>query len=687
MVKANNYPYIDRELSWLSFNYRVLQEAMDKTNPLNERIKFLGIFSNNQDEFFRVRVATLRRLILLDYESKSGENNYFQSTLDNVLAEVKRQSEIFESIYDDIIKELQRHHIYKLNEKNLSKEQGEFVTEYFERKVHTHLFPIMLKNFKGGNDLNDKSIYFAVELLRSDKPEKNTYAIMELPTNRVNRFLILPEKDDKKYFILLDDIIRYCMDHVFSRFKFDGYNAYTFKFTRDAELDIDNDVSKSFLEIMSYSLEKRKKGKALRFVYDKDMPDDVLHAVSSKLKITGHDQLVQGGRYHNFKDYMNFPNLGDERLNYKPLPTIPHKDIPDGSSIIKCIRKKDILLHYPYQSFQYIVDLLREASIDLKVQSIKMTLYRLANPSNVINALINAARNGKQVTVFLELQARFDEEANIYWSEQLQKNGVNVLTSIPGLKVHSKLILIKRKEKDGIRSYVNIGTGNFNEKTGSLYCDDTLLTCNPHITSEVDKVFGLFLMSFRQPRFRNLIVSPFSTRKFFMNKINQEIKNAKSGKEAWCIIKLNNLSDIQIINKLYQASKSGVKVNCIVRGICKLVPGVKGVSENIKVISIVDRFLEHSRAMIFCNDGDEKYYISSADWMVRNLDNRIEVTVPILDKELQKEIKEMLLIQLNDNTKARIIDNKMQNKYVKSNKTEVRSQIDIYNYLLKSHTV
>ena len=687
MAKATNYTYFDRELSWLNFNYRVLQEAMDKTNPLNERIKFLGIYSNNQDEFFRVRVATIRRLIQLNYESKSGENDYLQSTLDNILTEVKKQQIKFEKIYDDLILELKNFNIFKLNEKNLSQAQGEFVINYFEKKVHTHLFPIMLKNFKGGNTLNDRSIYFAIELLRTDKPEKNAYAIMEIPTNRVNRFLILPEEDGKKYFILLDDVIRYCMDHVFARFKYDSYKAYTFKFTRDAELDIDNDVSKSFLEIMTYSLEQRKTGRALRFVYDKEMPEGVLKAVSSKLKISGNDQLVQGGRYHNFKDYMNFPNLGDSSLEYDPMPTIMHKNLPDGGSIIKAIRNKDIMLHYPYQSFHYIVDLLREASIDPKVQSIKMTLYRVANPSNVINALINAARNGKKVTVFLELQARFDEEANIYWSEKLQQNGVDVLTSIPGLKVHSKLVLIKRKEKDGIRLYANIGTGNFNEKTGALYCDDALLTCNPNITAEVDKVFGLFLMSFRPARFRHIIVSPFSTRNFFIKLINQEIKNAKEGKEAWCILKLNGLSDIQMINKLYQASKAGVKVRCIIRGICKLVPDVKGFSENIQVISIVDRFLEHSRAMIFCNGGDEKYFISSADWMVRNLDNRIEVTAPVLDKEIQKELKEMLLIQLNDNTKARWIDSKMQNHYVtaETDKKRVRAQIDIYNYIKSIH--
>lgn len=685
MIKRIRYRYFDRELSWLSFNYRVLQESMDITNPLNERIKFLGIFSNNQDEFFRVRVATLRRLIELHLEREGEERNTFQETLDEVMKMVKQQQKEFEKLYDLLIDELEKYNIYKLNEKKLSDKQGEYIRSYFKKNVQTHLFPIMLKGFKSSNTLNDKSIYFAIELLRSDKPEKNTYAIMEIPAGRVDRFIVLPEENGNKYFILLDDVIRYCLDEVFTRFKFDDYNAYTFKFTRDAELDIDNDVSKSFLEIMAESLEQRKQASALRFVYDKKMPEPMLEAILSKLKITSNDQLVKGARYHNFKDYMDFPNLGPKSLENSVKQPVPHKDIPESGSIIKAIRKKDIMLHYPYQSFQYIVDLLREASIDPKVQSIKMTLYRVANPSNVINALINAARNGKHVTVFLELQARFDEEANIYWSEQLQKNGVKVLTSIPGLKVHSKLILIKRKEKEGIRFYANIGTGNFHEKTSDIYCDDALLTCNPQITKEVDKVFGLCLMSFRTSRFSSLIVSPFSTRNFFVRMIQNEIKNARLKREAWMILKLNSLSDIRLIKKLYQASNAGVKIYCIIRGICKLVPGVKGLSENIQVISILDKYLEHSRVMIFCNGGKERYYISSADWMVRNLDHRIEVTTPVNDPEIQEELKNMMMIQLKDNTKARIIDEKMSNRYLKEKGESVRAQEEIYNYLRKVH--
>ncbi len=677
--------YFDREISWLNFNERVLQEAYDKKNPLNERIKFLGIFSNNQDEFFRVRVAAINRLIELK-EDKSEEGKDYRKTYNRIIATVKVQQNKFSEIYEQLSLELNEHNIFIVNENEIDEEQGEFVRNYFRANVRHNLFPIMLKSFKSTQNLTDQSIYLAIILNRTDVPEKDTYAIMEIPTSSVSRFLVLPEKNGKKFIILLDDIIRYCLDEIFARFKYDSFKAYTFKFARDAELDIDNDVSKSFLEVLSKSLAQRKSATALRFVYDREMPDDFLNNITSKLKITGSDHRDEGGRYHNFKDFIKFPNIGGPSLEYKKVLPVPHKDIPEGFRIMRAIRRKDIMLHYPYQSFHYIVELLREASIDPKVRSIKMTLYRVSNPSNIINALINAARNGKIVTVFLELQARFDEEANIYWSEKLQEAGVNVLTGIPGLKVHSKLLLITRKERNIYRLYANIGTGNFHEQTADLYCDDALLTCNQKITSEVDKVFGLFKMSFRPSRFSTLVVSPFSTRNFFLRMINQEIRNAKMGHKAWIIVKLNNISDIRLINKLYKASEAGVKIDLIIRGICKLIPGVKGLSENIRVISIIDKYLEHSRVMVFNNGGNEQYFISSADWMVRNLDDRIEVTTPIFDPDIQQELKEMLMIQLRDNVKTRIIDKQMCNKYYKNSNKAVQAQINIHKYLLKQHS-
>ena len=521
--------YFDREISWLSFNERVLQEAADTKNPLNERVKFLGIYSNNQDEFFKVRVATINRLIELR-EEKFEEGKDYRETYKAIIATIKVQQKKFSLIYEQLKNELVDQNIFIVDENEIDIEQGEFVRSYFRERVRYNLFPIMLKSLKSSQYLTDRSIYLGITLNRADKPEKDTFAIMEIPIGSVSRFLVLPEKDGKKYIIILDDVIRYCLDEIFARFKYDKFEAFTFKFTRDGELDVDNDVSKSFLEVISESLVQRKSGTALRFVYDSDMPVELLNGITTKLKITGKDHLDEGGKYHNFKDFMKFPNLGGSELEYKKYTAVPHKDIPEGFRIMRAIRRRDIMLHYPYQSFHYIVELLREASIDPKVRSLKMTLYRVSNPSNIVNALISAAHNGKIVTVFLELQARFDEEANIYWSGKLQEAGVRVLTGIPGLKVHSKLILITRKEGKGYLSYANIGTGNFHEKTGGLYCDDALLTCNPKITSEVDKVFGLFKMSFRPSRFSTLIVSPFSTRNFFLRMINYEIRNAKVGK-------------------------------------------------------------------------------------------------------------------------------------------------------------
>jgi polyphosphate kinase len=677
--------YFDRELSWLSFNARVLQEASDPTNPLIERLKFLGIYSNNQDEFYRVRVATIRRLADLEDRTPDEIEKSYRETLEQVKSEVRRQQKIYVDTYDSLLRELRKQNIWIINEDELDTEQGEFVRAYFREKVRPYLFPIMLKYFKNTEFLTDYSIYLAVMLGRSDAPEKDAMAMIEVPTQSVSRFLVLPEKGEKKFIILLDDVIRYCLDEIFSRFKFDNYKAYTFKFTRDAELDIDNDVSKSFLELVTESLAQRKKGNAVRFVYDREMPNEILQMLLNKLKISARDNVVEGGRYHNFKDLMSFPNLGGPGLVNQKVNPVLHRDIPVGSSIIKAIRNKDIMLHYPYHSFQHIVDLLREASIDPKVRSIKMTIYRVSNPSNIINALINAARNGKMVTVFMELQARFDEETNIFWAGKLQEAGVKVYHGIKGLKVHCKLILIKRKELNEFRSYANIGTGNFHEKTGSLYCDEALLTANPLITSEVDKVFDLFETSFKPPRFRTLVISPFSTRNFFLKMINNEIVNARSGKEAWAIIKLNSLADVRLINKLYQASQEGVKLQLIVRGICKLIPGVPGMSENIRVISIIDKYLEHARICIFNNGGNERYFISSADWMIRNLDTRIEVTTPIFDPEIQKELKDILELQLSDNTKARIIDCKKSNMYHRNMNKPVRAQVDIYNYLKQIH--
>ena len=671
---------INREISWLSFNERVLQEAADERVPLIERMRFLGIFSNNLDEFFRVRVATWRRL--LDFADQDNTLKESPADLLNKINKIDyNHQQRFLEIYDDILSKLEKENIFILNENQLTDDQGGFVREYFRENVRPNLFPIMMKNIKKSTSLKDKSIYLAVRLRKKDKSLKDNHALIKVPTSVLSRFLILPKKEDKNFIILLDDVIRFNLADIFSVFDYDEFDAYTIKVTRDAELEIDNDVSKSLMERMSESIKQRKKGRPVRFVYDKEIPDSMLKMVTDKLKISSKDNTMRGGRYHNFKDFMGFPNVGGPHLEYSPAPQLPHRHLSGSKSILAAIRERDIMINFPYQSFQYFIDLLREASIDPGVKSIKMTLYRVARTSKVINALVNAARNGKDVTVYLELQARFDEQANIYWSEKLLEEGVKIIHGTAGFKVHSKLILIKRKEGSTNRLYANIGTGNFNETTSKIYGDVHLLTANPSITDEVDQVFGLIERSYLAPMtFRHLIVSPFKTRRFILQMINQEIVNARAGKKAEVIMKLNSLVDATVVKKIYAASAAGVKFRLIVRGICVLVPGVKGLSENIEAISIVDRFLEHARIFVFHNNGDPQYYITSADIMSRNLDHRIEVGLPVWDEELKRELQTMLDIQWKDNVKARLLGKNDLNQYRFIDDPDFRSQMETYNY-------
>jgi len=684
MVKKDKYRILNREISWLHFNGRVLQEAADKRNPLIERLKFLGIFSNNRDEFFRVRVATLNRMMKVDTIHYDTPVNP-KKVLEEINEIVVTQEREFMIIYQDIVRELAGNNIFIISEKELSEGQGIFVKKYFQEKVRVYLFPIMISSLKNISLLVDKSIYLAVTLGIQNNPEKENYALIELPTKHISRFLILPEEGNNKFVILLDDIIRYCLSDIFSVFGYDTFAAYTIKITRDAELDIDTDVSKSFLEVMTESIKKRKSGEPVRFVFDNSIPKELLKTLTKRLGINRDDPMRGGSRYHNFKDFMRFPMLGHPEFQFKPLPPLLHKDLPVNRSILGSIREKDIMLHFPYQSFQYVTDLLREASIDPKVRSIKITIYRAAADSNVINALINAARNGKYVTVFMELQARFDEEANIIWTERLREEGVKVIHGIPGFKVHSKLILIRRKENNKNFFYAFIGTGNFNEDTAMVYADDGLLTANQKICVDVVSAFHLMEASYRPYKFKTMIAAPFAMRNFFIKMLNHEIRNAEEGKEAWTVIKLNNLVDETIVKKLYKASQAGVKITLIIRGICVLIPGIQGLSKNIEAISIVDRFLEHSRVIIFCNNGKPQYYITSADWMIRNFDNRIEVACPVVDKKIQEELWQMIQIQLSDNTKARVIGPDEPNQYRTSEGSAIRSQEEIYKYLKSRH--
>lgn len=680
MVKSKKF--VNREISWLQFNDRVLQEAMDENNPVIERLKFLGIFSNNRDEFFRVRVATIKRLVEIQKTKDKKPKVVASVVLKQILQTVEEQEKKFNSTFREIIEELSKHDIEFIDDTQLTEEQGKFVHDYFNSEVVRYLFPLMLKNLNNSDSLQDNAVYLAVHLSDSTLVKDDDYALVRVPSDMISRFLLVPSENSKNYVMILDDVLRYCMGDIFDPFGFNTYKAYTIKFTRDAELDIDNDISKSFIEQLSDSIKRRKKGIPVRFVYDKDIPESLLHRLIKKLNITTSDNLRGGGRYHNFKDFMSFPVIGDQSLVYKKVPPLQHPRLKQGGSLIKAIRKQDILLHFPYQPFQYVVDLLREASIDPKVRSIKMTFYRAARDSNVIQALINAARNGKIVTVFLEIQARFDEKANIYWTGKLREEGVKIIKTLPGYKVHSKLLLIRRKERGENKYYSNISTGNFNESTARVYADDSLLTYNQNIGKEVNMLFHMFEMPYVLPKFSYLMVSPHQMRNDFNRLINTEIRNAKAGKEAWMIIKLNNIVDQKIVDKLYLASKAGVKIDIICRGICVLIPQVKGLSENIRLTSIVDKYLEHSRIQVFANGGDPLYFISSADWMVRNFDHRFETACPIYDKDIQKEIMDILKIQMDDNVKARLVNSDPINCYVRDEQeTQIRSQFKTYDYL------
>ena len=674
--------FINREISWLSFNERVLQEAKDQSVPLIERFRFLGIFSNNLDEFFRVRVASLRRMVMVGKRTRTDLNFEAAQTLIDIRKKVADLQQQYSETFDSLEEQLKEEGILFVNEEELSESQSDFVRAYFRTEVRINLVPIMLGGGIPFPELHDETIYLAVRLtLDRSSGKKIKYALIEVP-NHLPRFVVLPEEDEKRYVMFLEDVIRLKLNRLFAIFDPIAISAYTIKITRDAELDIDDDIDKSLMEKMEKSLDRRKKGEYVRFLYDSRMPEDMLQYLKRKMKVKDDENVIPGGIYHNKKDLMSFPSFGRTDLCFNPLPPLSHKDLTNRTSLLNQVAKRDILLNYPYHKFTYIVDLLRESAIDPNVKAIKINIYRVASNSQIVNALINAAKNGKQVDVIIELQARFDEQHNIEVSEQLQEAGATVIFGVPGLKVHSKLLLVTRKEGRKLVQYAHVGTGNFHGKTATIYGDTSLLTADSRIANEVAKVFDFFESNYQRMTFRHLLVSPYSTRRKFTALINREIKNAQEEKKAWIIIKLNNLVDAQMIRKLYDASNAGVEVKLIIRGICSLIPGVKGMSENITVISIVGRFLEHSRIMVFANDGNPEYYISSADWMKRNLDHRIEVSTPIYDPALQSEITEYLNLQFKDNVKARIIDKKQKNKYLTAGrgKETINSQEETYKY-------
>jgi polyphosphate kinase len=677
-----NIPLINREVSWLSFNDRVLQEAADKTVPLVERIRFLAIFSSNLDEFYRVRVATLNRLSNLNTKSKEILGYSPRKTLNQIKTIVVRQERKFNHLYeDDIVKELERQRIFIISEKQMNVSRGQFVREYFRNKVLSTLVPVMIDKNKPFPQLKDRAIYFFVKLTKHKNKDKHKFALIEIPTDGSNRFLVLPETNNLKFITLIDDIVRYCLDDIFFIFDYDEIEAYSIQLTRDAELDLDRHVSEKFIDALSKSLQKRGKGKPMRLLYDSDMPLDMLTHLVAELDLSA-DGLIPGNRYHNFKDFISFPNVGGPELEYPRISPLPVNNFSSVSSIFAQIAKRDFLINLPYQSFDYIIHFLREAAIDPKVREINITLYRLAENSRVIHALINAAKNGKKVNCLLELKARFDEQANIFWTNRLEDEGIEVNYGMLDYKVHSKICLVSRIEKGKKVYYANLATGNFNEKTASLYCDHSVFTANPKITQELVKLFDGLQKKVFYRGFENLIVSPLESRQKIYDLIDTEIKIAKSGKDAYIILKMNSLTDEEMISKLYDANNAGVKINLIIRGMCCLIPGVSGFSENIEVISIIDRFLEHARVWIFGNNGEENIFLTSADLMARNLDHRVEVGFPIFDPLVKSEIRDIIDIQLRDNTKAREINQLNNNRY-KRNRAKIgnRAQIDIYAYL------
>ncbi len=682
--QSKEYPFVNREISWLYFNERVLQEAADKRVPLIDRLRFLAIFSSNLDEFYRVRVATLNRLVNVNTKAKEWLGFNPKKVLSQIRSIVVKQERRFEYLYEtEITRELAREKIFLINEQQLNVARGQFVRDFFQRKVVQDLVPIILDNHHRGSffpELKDRRIYFLVRLTRK---KRERYMLLEIPTKKLSRFLVLPGNKDLKYIILLDDIIRYCLDDLFFLFEHDKIEAYSLQLTRDAELDLDTSINEKFTEVLKKSLQDRAKGKPMRLLYDAELPPEMLSYLTSRLHI-GSLALIPGNRYHNFKDFINFPNVGDASLEYEPMPALPIPGLDLNKSIFQQMAQKDFLLSVPYQSFDYIIQFLREAAIDPKVLEINIALYRVAENSKVINALINAARNGKIVHCLIELKARFDEEANISWSTKLQEGGVNVNFGFIDYKIHSKVCLIKRREKRRIVYYSILATGNFNEKTARIYADHSLFTTHKGITTDLKRLFSH--LNKPKPTFRSgykfIITSPLELRQTIYQLIDDEIAFSRQGRESGMVLKMNSLSDPPIIQKLYEASRAGVRIQLIVRGMCCLVPGVLGISDGIELISIVDRFLEHARVYLFLHGGEEKVYLSSADWMTRNVDSRVEVTFPVLDAEIRKDIKEMLNLQLADNTKARWITEKQDNLYKSEGSPGGhRAQYDIYNFL------
>lgn len=670
----------NRELSWLVFNERVLQEAQDLSVPLMQRLRFLGIFSNNQDEFIKVRVANLIRMA--EPSQRSGylfTGGYSASELlPLVTARLNESKDVFDSVFYELMDEIRRQGIVLLNERQLSKEQEGFAKDYFSNVISQRIVPLIVKKSADIPFLEDENVYFAVKMERGNSVRNVRYAIIRIPTSSAcPRLVVLPSQDERKEVMFIDDIIRLCLDEIFFMFKYDKISAHTFKFLRDAQLMIEDDASKSLIEKMEEGLDNRLHGRVVRIVYDADMPCDVLDLISSKLGMKDLNHIVGGGRYHMLRDLMKFPLVRPDLESQNPEP-IMHKFINPHDSLLKVIKNKDILLCYPYHTFKHFIDFLREAAIDPQVERICITLYRTADRSKVINALVNAVKNGKEVIATVELMARFDEEQNVANTDVLQRAGVKVIHGSSGLKVHSKLVLVERREGTDLRGYIYVGTGNFNENTAKIYSDFGLFTTDKSIAKDVKNVFDFLVNNYKHYIYHQLWVSPYNMRSRFERLVEREIANAEAGRVAYLDAKFNSLTDVKMVNLLCKAANSGVKIRLIVRGQCCL-----NSSEiaNIEIISIVDKYLEHARMAIFANDGDEEIFILSADLMTRNLDRRVEVGVPIKDGQIKRLLRKYFDIQFSDNVKARDLSEFGANEYVKVIGDRVRSQDELYNML------
>lgn len=679
--KVDKY-YLPRDISWMYFNRRILQEAMKERVPLLERVTFLGIYSNNLDEFFRVRVATQSRIAEYDEKVAHAEQEEAVQLIKQINKLNNKYSKEYERAIEEVTLELEKENLCLINNTQLDEEQQQFIISFYQHRLNGFISPVWLNAVRQLANETDENIYLAVKMKKEGR-KTGEYAIIELPVALVGRFIRLPDKDDKSYLMYLDDVIRYCLPLIFSGMDYKYFEAYSFKFTKDAEMEIDNDLRNSILQKISKGVKSRKRGEPLRVIYDAEMPKDLLKRVLNKLNLDKLDTVLGGGKYHNHKDLMRFPDCGREDLKYPAWPPILKKELSGDVSMLELIRQKDRFIHVPYHSFDSYIKVLQEAAIHKDVKRIKTTLYRLAKESKVVKALINAARNGKKVTVVIELLARFDEASNIDWSKKMQEAGIHVIFGVEGLKVHSKITHISMKSGADIAC---ISTGNFHEGNARTYTDYMLMTASRNIVREVSAVFDFIERPYSPIHFKELLVSPNEMKRKFIHLINEEIKNKQTGKPAYIMIKINHITDPMIVKKLYEASSHGIPVDLLVRGNCSLITGIPGVSDTIRINGIIDRYLEHSRIFIFANGGDEKVFIGSADWMPRNLDNRIEVVAPVYDPGIKADLKKVIEYGLKDTLQGRIVDGTGENRpWTTEDKLPFRSQEELYRYYLNEN--